>query len=99
MVMMRIRTGITHPIELAGRLFMTGLGGGLPIAGFLRLLFLWLGFISLTIELSSTTYKSPNSVATLLRSHGIFKGRSVMALRHLHEQQDQQNCERFHAVA
>jgi hypothetical protein len=49
----------------------------LPIAGFLRLLFLWLSFISLTSELSSTTYKSPNSVATLLRSHGIFKGRSA----------------------
>jgi hypothetical protein len=74
--MMKIRTGIIHPIELAGRLFMTGVGGGLPIAGFLRLLFLWLSFISLTSELSSTTYKSPNSVATLLRSHGIFKGRS-----------------------
>jgi len=78
MVKMKIRTGITHPIELTGW-FATGLGGGLPIAGFLRLIFLWLGFISLTIELSSTTYKLPNSVATLLRSHGIFKGRSAMA--------------------
>ena len=62
----------------------------MPIAGFLRLLFLWLSFISLTIELSLTTYKSPNSVATLLRSHGIFKRRSAMAREAAGEDQPNQ---------
>ena len=53
--MMKIRKGIANLPNLAGRLFRTGVGGGLPIAGFLRLLFLWLGFITLTSELSSRT--------------------------------------------